>query len=231
MPPGMTAALAIGFILFLIVMAIVSARKQRLAKKAQELSVGRIQLGLDAPQTKGLRSAIEAAVRGSDPTTSVGIWRLSQRVLEVVAQELDHVRFAGFLEKTAMSPDRGEAAFQTLANNARAFFDREVVRKDAQGLVETERNSKKANELTDEDGEFGIDEYFVVTLIMAVRAGPLPLPAVLGAHSDVVRAVAAMHDIGERRHVGFEVIWTPAAESDILGRDELLVEFPELAPL
>jgi len=74
-------------------------------------------------------------------------------VLEVVTQELDHVCSAGFLEKTAMAPERGEAQFQTLASNARAFFDRKVVRKDAQGLVETERNSKKANALTDEDGE------------------------------------------------------------------------------
>jgi uncharacterized membrane protein len=31
--------------------------------------------------------------------------------------------------------------------------------------------------------------------------------------------------------VGFEVIWTPAAESDILTRDELLSDLPYLAPL
>jgi len=66
---------------------------------------------------------------------------------------------------------------------------------------------------------------------MAVHGGPLSLPAVLGADADVRRSVAAMHDISAQRHVDFEVIWTPAAQSDILGRHELLVEFPELAPL
>jgi len=227
----MSGAIISVFLLIFVIAAIIQKRKQRLAKKAQELSVGRVQLGFDAPQTKGLRAEIEAAVRASDPTTSLGIWRLSQRVLDIIQRHLDGVRFAGFLEKTAMTPELGEGEFQRLANEARAFFDREVVRKDASGLAETERNSKKANELTDEDGDFGIDENFVVTLVMAVRAGPLGLPPVIVNQADVVRALEVMVTMPAERHVGFEVIWTPAAESDILGRDELLTAFPELAPL
>ncbi|MFO0747088.1 MAG: DUF1517 domain-containing protein [Myxococcota bacterium] len=231
MSPAATAALMIGFVSVFIVIVVIASAKKRAQANAEKLSVGRVQLAFEAKPTKGLRSAIEAAVRDSDPSSGLGLWRLSQRVLDRVGASLDHVAYAGFLQEDRLTPFAGEGRFNALAAEARAFFDREVVRKDAGGLVETARNSDKANELTDEDGDFGIDEYFVVTLVMAAQAGPIGLPAALGGMVDVKAAVDAMTAVSSSRHVGFEVVWTPAAESDILGRDELLVAFPALAPL
>lgn len=218
------------FVLLVVFGMVRTAIKNRRDKLAQQLHVGRVQLGFDAPSCKGLRASIEAMVRQGDPSTALGIWRLSENVLGAVELHADAVRYANLLEKNALDPERGESEFHALATQARAFFDREIVRKDAAGLVEQKRLSDKANALTDEDGDFGIDELFVVTLVIAVQKGALGLPKALTGLGDVRTALATMK-VGQERVVGFEVIWTPAAESDILGRDELLVAFPELAPL
>lgn len=230
-PSGpMGNAIVVLFVLLFVFGIVRAVVMERRAKLARQLHVGRVQLGFDAPSCKGLRAAIEAMVRQGDPSTALGIWRLSENVLGAAALHADAVRYAHVLEKAGLDPDRGESEFHALATQARAFFDREIIRKDAAGLVETKRLSDKANALTDEDGDFGIDELFVVTLVIAVQKGALGLPKALTGIGDVKAALATMK-VGQERVVGFEVIWTPAAESDILGRDELLVAFPELAPL
>jgi len=199
--------------------------------KTDALSVGRVQLAFDAVACKGLRARIEDAVRNADTSTSFGIFRLARTVLQTAVPFQDKVAYAHFSEDKALAPAPGEARFNALASEARAFFDREIVRRDSRGLVETQRNSAKANELVDEDGQFGIDELFVVTLVMAVQSTPIGLPEKLSGLDDVRASLAAMLAVTSQSMVGFEVIWTPAAESDILTREELLTDLPYLAPV
>lgn len=218
---------------FVIVMLVFILAKifDRQKKKAERMTVGRVQLAFNALRTKGLRDRIERLVRDADVTTSRGIFNLQRAVNQAVHSALEHVSHVGFLEDRNLAPNYGEGAFNRLTRQARAFYDREVVRKDKHGLREQARNSSRANELTDEDGDFGIDEFFVVTLVICVDNGPLGLPRHVGGPEDARAAIEAMLAVPEQRHIGFEVIWTPAAESDILTRDELLIDFPELAPL
>lgn len=227
-------ATAVIVVVFLIIFAF-GAIKNWLAKRAQEkkerMTVGRVQLAFNALKSAGLRDRIETTVRQADVSTSAGIFRLKVSVCAALASELDHVSHVGFLELLDLDPNRGEAEFNRITSQARAFYDREIVRKDARGLIQTTRNSDKANELTDEDGDFGIQEFFVVTVVMCVDQGPLPLPKAVSGIEDAKAALNTMLTMPPARHIGFEVVWTPAAESDILTRDELLVEFPELAPL
>ena len=229
-PTGMGFAIAVALI-YLIIRAIKTAAERRRAAAEAALAVARVQLGLDALSTVGLRDRIEGIVRDADTATEAGLWRLSQRVIDEVAQHLDSVRYACISEDTKLTPELGEQRFNALTNEARANYEREIVRRDQGGLKLTQRNSDKANELVDEDGTFGIAEYFVVTLVMAARGGPIGLPPQLVGHDEVQAAVAAMSAIRLDRHIGFEVVWTPAAESDILSRDELLTDYPQLAPL
>lgn len=229
-PAGMIV-LAIVAIIFFVVPAIRNAQERKRQAKLQAISVGRVQLGFDALATVGLRDRIEGIVREADVGSSMGIWRMGQQVLDNVLAQLDHVSYASFLEEAERPPEEGEATFHRLTSDARDMFEREIVRRDSGGLKLTQRNSDKATELLDEDGDFGIAEYFIVTLVLAAQAGPIGLPKVLGPQEDVANAVKAMYAVGPDRHVGFEVVWTPAAESDILTRDELLTDYPQLAPL
>lgn len=219
------------FLLFALIGAIKNWFVKRAQAKKEAMTVGRVQLAFNALKSKGLRDRIESAVRTGDVSTSRGIYRLGRTVCSALESELEHVSHVGFLEQRDLKPDDGEREFNRLTQKARAFYDREIVRRDKSGLAQTTRNSSKANELTDEDGDFGIDEFFVVTVVMCVEQGPLGLPEKVGGQADVVASIATLLSVPESRHIGFEVVWTPAAESDILTRDELLVDFPELAPL
>lgn len=214
-----------------IVRSIIKAIQKHQQALAERMAVGRVQLAFNALKSKGLRDLIEQAVRRADVTTAPGIHRLSRTICYALQGQLEHVSHVGFLETKDLKPNDGEATFNRITSQARAFYDREIVRKDRKGLTETTRNSSKANELLDEDGDFGIDEFFVVTLVMCVQNGPLGLPQQVGGREDMAEAIGVMLAVPLQRHIGFEVIWTPAAESDILTRDELLIEFPELAPL
>lgn len=229
--PEMVVLIAILAVVFLLVNVFKQSRARAAAEEAAAISVAKLQLGFDASSTVGLRDEIERLVRTGDAGTDVGLWRLAQSVLERVHRELDNVHYAGWTEQKDLGPIDGEAAFNRVTSEARSHFDREIVRRDASGLVEQKRNSDKANELFDEDGEFGIAEFFVVTMVMAAQGGPIGLPAHVGGHEDVAAAVAALKAVPLQRHAGFEVVWSPAAESDILMRDEILGEYPELAPL
>ena len=229
--PQAMALIALVVFVFFIIGSIKAWLDKRAKEKKEAMTVGRVQLAFNALKSKGLRDRIEAAVRQGDVSTSRGIFRLGRTVCSALESELEHVSHVGFLERRDLKPDDGESEFNRLTQKARAFYDREIVRRDARGLATTTRNSSKANELTDEDGDFGIDEFFVVTVVMCVDQGPLGLPEKVGGHEDVRAAIATLLSVPECRHIGFEVVWTPAAESDILTRDELLVDFPELAPL
>ncbi|MCA9513346.1 MAG: DUF1517 domain-containing protein, partial [Myxococcales bacterium] len=229
--PQMIAIIAVIAVVFFIMNAVQQARARKAAEKAAAISVAKVQLGFDAGSTVGLRDEIEKLVRTANVGTDVGLWRLAQGVLERVQRELDNIHYAGWTEHKELGPSEGEAVFNRIASEARSHFDREIVRRDASGLKEQKRNSDKANELFDEDGEFGIAEFFVVTLAMAAQGGPIDLPPAVGGHDDVAAAVAALKAVPLERHAGFEVVWTPAAESDILMRDEVLTDYPELAPL
>ncbi|TNF22457.1 MAG: DUF1517 domain-containing protein [Deltaproteobacteria bacterium] len=229
-PTGMVVVGVIA-VFFFVVPAIKNANERKRQAKLQAISVGRVQLAFDAMSTVGLRDRIEGIVREADVGSSMGIWRMGQQVLTSVLGELDHVSFAAFTEEKERPPEIGEEAFHRLTNDARSMFEREIVRRDQKGLALTQRNSDKATDLLDEDGDFGIAEYFIVTLVTAAQAGPIGLPETLGPQEDVENALKAMYAIGPDRHVGFEVVWTPAAESDILTRDELLTDYPQLAPL
>lgn len=229
-PAGMVVV-AIAAVFFFVIPAIKNAAERKRQAKLQAISVGRIQIGFDALSTIGLRDRIEGIVREADVGSAMGIWRMGQRVVENVLTQLDNVKYAGFAEDKERPPEEGEASFIALTNDARKMFEREIMRRDGTGLKLTQRNSDKATELLDEDGDFGIAEYFVVTLIMAAQAGPIGLPEKLGPTEDVENALRAMMAVGSDRHIGFEVVWTPAAESDIMTRDELLTDYPQLAPL
>jgi uncharacterized membrane protein len=228
---GLTS-LVVFVVLLFVIRAIRRARRERAAQRERERnSVVRLQVALNALRTKGLRATIEQRVRTADLVSSEGLGALAHQVCQDLLDHKDHIEFAHVLAEERLEDAPAEARFNTLAAEARAFFDREVIRRDARGVLETTRNSSKSNELFDEDGSFGVDEFFVVTLVVCVEEIDLELLRGDGAAFDVPNAATSLTSIYPRRFAGCEVVWTPAAESDILTRDEVLAEFPQLAPV
>jgi len=69
-------------------------------------------------------------------------------------------------------------------------------------------------------------EYIVVTLLAAAQ-GNLQLPQV-NSTEDLRQALGILGGISEDRLLALEILWTPQAEGDVLTRDDLVVEYPNL---
>jgi uncharacterized membrane protein len=69
-------------------------------------------------------------------------------------------------------------------------------------------------------------EYIVVTLLVGTQ-GKLQLPAINSAE-DMQRALSQLGSISSDQLLALEVLWTPQAEGDVLTRDDVLAEYPNL---
>jgi uncharacterized membrane protein len=74
--------------------------------------------------------------------------------------------------------------------------------------------------------ESGPGEYIVATILAAVQ-GDLKLPAINGSE-DLRKALQQLGGVSSDRLLALEILWAPQAEGDVLTRDDLLAEYPDL---
>ena len=130
---------------------------------------------------------------------------------------------------SAVAPAIAEQKFRALTTDARATFDREVLRVEGrQRAIENKREAKRKDDLTDEDGDFGINEFFVVTLVVGLDNNVPELSEKIGSREDLRFTLERLGGVSAPFVLAAEVVWTPAAESDIMTSEEVWVTFPDL---
>jgi uncharacterized membrane protein len=221
-------------VIMLIVVAVVMAVVQAIRAKAGALraNVYRIRFALDWRRPKpweDLERVVERAER-VDLHTPAGLAFLARETALYLGRQRDAVSHASIdaTPKPLLAP-AAEAEFNRLTTEARAFFNREVVRIDAKGKATEKREVKGKDELTDEDGDFGVNEVFLVTLVVGVDKSVPALPEKIRTADDVRLVIERLGGLAAPMVLAAEVVWTPAAESDILSRDELFATYPDLA--
>lgn len=75
----------------------------------------------------------------------------------------------------------------------------------------------------------GPDELVVVTLLVAAEA-QFSLPPVRSL-SDLKAALQVLGGLGASQTVAVELLWTPQAEGDFFTREDIISDYPTLAPL
>lgn len=226
----MSPSIIIVLVIVVIVMVIVQAIKAK--GSVVRANVYRIRFAIDWSKPKpweDLERVVERAER-VDLSTPAGLAFLARETALYLNRQSDKITHAS-IEGTPkpLLASAAEAKFNELTTDARKFFNREVVRIESKGRSTEAREAKLKDELTDEDGEFGINEVFFVTIVVGIDKSVPLFPEKIRTREDVQFALERLGSLTAPLVLAAEVVWTPAAESDILSREELFAAYPELA--
>jgi uncharacterized membrane protein len=187
-----------------------------------EMHTSELALGVDWRARADLQAALAQLAASGDTGSEAGRARLlGETTLALRRAELSWL-YVGYQELGWRAPSEAESTFRNAANDARARFQREMVR-NADGHVTT-GPAPAALSARPEEGPGLI----VVTVIVVARRRPQPV----ADPRDATSIRAALDDRGTLRAdelVAFEVVWSPAAEEDRMSSAELEQHYPDLA--
>jgi len=177
--------------------------------------VRRVSVAFDWTARPTLQAALERIAGRHDLSTARGMHAAATEVIALLGQHHRGVRF-GMWQRFRTSPEGAERLFQQTGADLKARYRHDVVK---HGALSARRYSA-------EEGPGLI----VVTLIFGATTPMPPLPHVfaptswLGALRDAVR-------LSPEELVAFEVVWSPAEETDRMSSHELRTIYPELLPI
>lgn len=206
------------------VLIFINRRRQAAGAELTKVDVFEIQFGI-AAQARQIQGALEQLAETLNFNDQNALARLTREVALEIQRNIQNVEY-GFLKQTPkLMYDKAEALFRSHSSDERAKYNREVITND-EGGVRKRQKEMTTDGLRDEDGDFAIHEYFVVTLLLAVRN--FALTANLNDARGLEAVVAQLSQITGQQIVAAEVIWSPAALSDALGKEEMILQYPNL---
>lgn len=224
-----------GVVFFLIILVIVGAvilvsvlkkrKQQAVADKANQVDVFRIELGVQA-QARSIQERFERMAENAETDSEAGLASLLREVALSLRRQVQAIEYGAVTRVGALAFGTAQQQFGQWAGDARAKYNREIVRADAMGLRKEQKEAATRDELHDEDGEFAVAEFFVVTLVLGLRG------VVLGTSVNDARELEALLEqlsrITAEQMVAVEVIWSPASLSDSMARSDMQLRYPEL---
>ena len=216
------------FLLF----AVISLVRWAMNRSKDKARVYRIRFGIGQPGERPWEE-LEAIVRRASFDSPEQLATFVRNVALYLRRKGDKVTHASLIGTGKIGPAEAEQKFQSLTTEARSTFEREVLRVEGgrRGAIENQREKKSKDGLTDEDGDFGINEFFVVTLVVGVDNNVPQLPEKIASPEDLKLALERLGGLSAPYVLAAEVVWTPAAESDILPAEETMMTFPDLMEL
>lgn len=191
------------------------------------ISVARLQVGLLAG-ARELQTDLNKLAESANTGTTAG---LSQVLQETTLALLRHPEYwthasAGVQQSRLAG---AEAEFNRLVLSERSKFSRETLsnvnnqlrQAPIDALLVGNEDGALATQPTADPGE-----YIVVTLLVGSQ-GTLNLPKI-NSSEDLRQALGLLGGVSGDRLLALEILWTPQAEGDVLTRDDLLVEYPNL---
>ncbi len=193
----------------------------------EKCDVALIQLGIQA-QARALQDHMEELARNTDTSTEEGLAAALRELALDLSRHAVHLEYGAIQRQPKLTLDRAEQQFGMWAGDERAKFEREIIRADGMG-VRTQQKELETDGLHDEDGDIAVHEFFVVSVVVAARG--LVLPDQMMGSADVQAVLSALRGVSADQLVALEVVWSPAAVSDSMGRMEMETRYPELFQL
>jgi len=213
------------------VMAVMSLVQWAQKKAKDKARVYRVRFGIGAPGERPWEE-LEAIVRRSSFDSPDGLAAFVRNIALYLRRRVDKVTHGSMVASGKINPPEAEQKFRALASEARSTFNREVLRVEGRmKAIEEKREAKTKDALTDEDGDFGINDFFVVTLVVGLDVAAPPLPERIASVEELRAVLEQLGGVSEPYVMAAEVVWTPAAQSDILTADEVMTTFPDLMEL
>ncbi len=216
----------VGIIVIVVVVARRSRRRDGQSGGDDGIQTSRVQFGIQM-QAWPLVERLEAIARNADTSDSGGLQNMLVQSLATIRHYVYNIEFGAAEQKPAMNPLEAERQFGRWTGEARLSYDREVVRADRFGVQEQQKEVA-TDGLHDEDGQLAVAEFFVVTLVLATRSFTLPT---LTNVAEVQMLLGQLAGLTASDLVALEIIWSPAAKSDAMSRDDMETTFPALRPL
>jgi len=210
----------------LVVISLIQKASQAARDKAR---VYRLRFGMGDPGVKPWEE-LERHVSAADFTSPDGLAAFARNTALYLRRKAGKVSHASITGTPKIAPSEAESKFEALASEARASFDREVLRIEGKGrkAIENKREADRKDALTDEDGDFGVNEMFVVTLVLGVDQAVPEFPSHIASADDLRNVLERLSSLSAPTVLKVEVVWSPAAESDIMTQEDLLQFYPDL---
>lgn len=181
------------------------------------IAVVKLQIGL-LGMARDLQLDLEKIAEKADTSDPEGLHYVLEETVLALLRNPEYCVYGYATSNSANGPEQAEDLFNEFSMDERGKFAEET-------LVNVNNRTKRAS-AKGGDGDGGINEYILVTIIAAAD-GSLKLPAV----TDAAELRTALKRIGAIRVDALqavEVLWTPQEEGDTLTEDELLRDYPQL---
>lgn len=191
------------------------------------MAVSKIQVAVQC-DTRGPTSvlgAIADIADEADTETDEGLEELvSDVALALLRNEMDWIS-ASSETVQVKNEDEGEDAFSEMSMKERAKIERETV-----NLVAGRDKSKDRAEETDINA-IGKPTVAIVTIIVALEGKELPKVTDRKSLKKCLTMLGGSDILGASALLASEVMWTPEEPWEVLQKDDLYLDFPELMPL
>jgi uncharacterized membrane protein len=192
------------------------------------ISVARVQVGL-LSEARELQSDLNKLAMTANTSSATGLAQVLQETTLALLRHPEYWTHASSgVEQARLAS--AEAEFNRLVLSERSKFSRETLSNvnsqlrqapiEALLVGQNDENALSTQPISDPG------EYIVVTLLAAAQ-GNLQLPKV-NSTEDLRQALGILGGISSDRLLALEILWTPQAEGDVLTRDDLVVEYPNL---
>lgn len=197
-------------------------RRAQEAKTWERGQVAVLRLGIDWRARREVQSRLLELARTSNTRTPAGLAVLLRDAVGLLRGAKLAWLYASGVSRSISGAAPVEAAFRELSSDARARFQRELVRT-ADGTSTTDDAPVELVAHAHE-GEGVV----VVTIVLAAKSEPLGFEGGDPAAS-AARLLDALESVADPTQiVALEIIWSPAAEADRLSTAELEQHYPEL---
>lgn len=191
------------------------------------VSVARLQVGL-LEGARELQTDLNKLAMKADTSSSAGLAQVLQETSLALLRHPEYWTHANSTVQQARLAS-AEAEFNRLALTERSKFSRETLSNVNNQLKQAPLDAvlvgDEAIQPTTNLLE-GPGEYIMVTLLVATQ-GDLKLPPINGS-DDLRQALSKLGGVASDRLLALEVLWTPQAEGEVLTRDDLVAEYPNL---
>lgn len=222
--------LVIGFVVFVVV-AIVRRRRMGGGGDSSAVDppvdVTLLQFGVQM-QARSIQDKLEKLAERTNADDE-GSLAFAVRTLAMELTALSENVEYGSIQRLYQLPlPKAEDQFNLWASNERGKFNREVIRSGSQG-VKRQQKEWQTDGLRDEDGQLAVAEFFVISVVLASRNTALPKD--LRDHGQLAEVLDGLAGIRTEQLVALEVVWSPAAMSDSMSREDMESRYPNLVSL
>lgn len=180
-----------------------------------QISLAQLQVGLLA-SARDLQPELDQIAREADTDSGMGRSQVLQEVSLALLRHPEYWVYGASSSETT-NWQNAETRFNQLSLSQRSKFTEETLSNVNNQLRTTTPVGKNSQDT---------GEYIIVT-ILAATEDKLSLPDVNG-ESNMRQALQTIGGLASDRLIAIEVLWTPQAPGDILTKDDIIAEYPNL---